>query len=199
MESISRLEGTGRITLTVHKKNKKSVHFHRLKGFMTAPHSRRLAPTFILTKSVKLVGRESSGAAKEATTDKEPDDDTSTGQGINKEASIGQGKVYEPSKTKARTTKVWLFNSPVNNFIYRWVIYFAPHSQVRNLTAHSSRPHARSPLISFGSSCTCSYPASPPPPPPSPLPPPLPPPPAPPPPPPPSRLPPLLPPSPRFD
>ena len=44
-------------------------------------------------------------------------------------ASIQQGKAYDASKMKARTVNVFLSSKPVNHFIYRWCIYFAPNSQ----------------------------------------------------------------------
>ena len=56
LEEISRDEGVGRLTATVHKKNKLSVHFHRMRGWTVAAHSSRLTGTIIFTKVSKRIG-----------------------------------------------------------------------------------------------------------------------------------------------
>ena len=127
-----------RVTLSYYKKNKHALHFHRLRGYHLASHSPKAARHAILTKATKRISSGCSGGKASSKPDdkqaqQEEQQEEKKQQGNSSKAGTAKGhdaaKEYGPGKKKARTENVWLYSDPINNFIYRWVIFFAPNSQ----------------------------------------------------------------------
>jgi hypothetical protein len=95
-----------------------------------ARHSPKTGSYGIFTKVTKRVGGSSVKSGKQPQPpDDQPEKEAATSSTGANSSKHDAGKAYAPGSKKARTENVWLFKAPINNFIYRWVIYFAPHSQ----------------------------------------------------------------------
>ena len=152
VEASAERQGSQNVMLTVHKKNKRSLHFYKLKGFKLTVHSPKLASYVILEKTCRCVHTHTSAADASAADASAADASAADAAGTANSGSTTDGgsanagapttgKAYSAATKKARTTSVWLLESPVNHFIYRFVIYFAPQSQKDWASGHRFIEH----------------------------------------------------------
>ena len=119
---MSRREGAKRVMMTVFKKNLTSLHYHKLKGYRVSAHSKKISTIVIMEKQLWSGRAQGTNGGDEV-------DGGADGAGGDVGNDLSR-KAYQGSDVrKARTNSVSLDKNPVNNFIYNWAIYFAPHSQ----------------------------------------------------------------------